>query len=82
VLELLCACIPADLCTAAAAAYTVCLLCLCAAKLGQSKESLRLLKAFNVVQAILTATVRHAAALRRMFGWCLFEGAGLVIHSQ
>lgn len=28
-----------------------------AAKLGQSKESLRLLKAFNVVQALLTASV-------------------------
>jgi alkylhydroperoxidase family enzyme len=29
----------------------------CAAKLGQSKESLFLLKAFNMVQAVLTALV-------------------------
>lgn len=30
-----------------------------AAKLGQSKESLRLLKAYNMVQSLLTAMVSH-----------------------
>lgn len=31
--------------------------CPCLAKLGQTKESLPLLKTFNMVQAFLTATV-------------------------
>lgn len=32
-----------------------------AAKLGSVKESLKTLKFYNVVQALITATVRHSA---------------------